>query len=194
MSAETSPELSATPSSGRSNTRAAGIAVLAFAVFSGADALIKKLLAIDLPAPHITLITTIVGLMLLLAYAAARGRLRNLMPRCPCLSVSRALPLGADAILIHYAFKLLPRSRKPISSLSSPDPGGSAELPSLGRATVVSCLAWGSFSVLSALRWRCDPAPPNSISATSPPSSRRSSSHFRCYCCDAPRLRKPIKH
>ncbi|MBY5572022.1 hypothetical protein HFO55_33460 [Rhizobium leguminosarum] len=66
MSAETLPELSATPSSGRSNRRAAGIAVLAFAVFSGADALIK-LLGTDLPAPQITLITTIVGLMLLLA-------------------------------------------------------------------------------------------------------------------------------
>jgi S-adenosylmethionine uptake transporter len=59
MSAETLPELSATPSSGRSNRRAAGIAVLAFAVFSVADALIK-LLAIDLPAPQIRLITTIV--------------------------------------------------------------------------------------------------------------------------------------
>jgi S-adenosylmethionine uptake transporter len=84
MSAETSPELATTPASGRSNTRAAGIAVLAFAVFSGADALIK-LLAIDLPAPQITLITTIVGLALLFAYAAARGRLRNLCRAIPAL-------------------------------------------------------------------------------------------------------------
>ncbi|WP_258159961.1 DMT family transporter [Rhizobium sp. TH2] len=107
MSAEISPELPAASDAGRSNTRAAGIAVLAFAVFSGADALIK-FLAIDLPAPQITLTTTIVGLVLLFAYAAARGRLRDLMPRYPGLAVSRALLLGADAILIHYAFQLLP--------------------------------------------------------------------------------------
>jgi len=89
MSAETLPELSAASDAGRSNTRAAGIAVLAFVVFSGADALIK-LLAIDLPAPQITLITTIVGLVLLFAYAPAMGRLRNLVPLHPGLAVSRA--------------------------------------------------------------------------------------------------------
>ncbi|MBY3488949.1 DMT family transporter [Rhizobium laguerreae] len=119
MSAETLPELSATPSSGRSNRRAAGTAILAFAVFSGADALIK-LLAIDLPAPQFTLITTIVGLMLLLAYAAARGRLRDLLPRYPGLAVSRALLLGADAILIHYAFKLLPLSEAYLIAFLTP--------------------------------------------------------------------------
>jgi S-adenosylmethionine uptake transporter len=109
MSADASQDLSAPSKAGRSNTRAAGIAVLAFAVFSGADALIK-LLAIDLPAPQITFITTIVGVVLLFAYAAVRGQLLNLVPRYPGLAVTRALLLGGDAILIHYAFKLLPLS------------------------------------------------------------------------------------
>ena len=109
MSADTSLGSPAASTAGGSNTRAAGIALLAFAVFSGADALIK-LLAIDLPAPQVTLITTVVGLVLLLTYAAARGRLRNLMPLHPGLAVTRALLLGADTILIHYAFKLLPLS------------------------------------------------------------------------------------
>ncbi|MGV3551645.1 DMT family transporter [Rhizobium sp.] len=94
---------------GRSNTRAAGIAVSAFAVFSGADALVK-LLAADLPAPQVTLVTTVVGLVLLLVYASVRGRLRSLVPRHPGLAVTRALLLGADTILIHYAFQLLPLS------------------------------------------------------------------------------------
>lgn len=108
MSADTSL---ASPASnaGGSNTRGAVIALLAFAVFSGADALIK-LLAVDLPAPQVTLLTTVVGLVLLLAYAAARGRLRHLVPLHPGLAVTRALLLGADTILIHYAFKLLPLS------------------------------------------------------------------------------------
>ena len=109
MSADSSLGLAGASDTARSNTRAAGIALLAFAVFSGADALIK-LLAIDLPAPQVTLITTVVGLVLLLAYAAARGRLRKLVPLHPGLAVARALLLGADTILIHYAFKLLPLS------------------------------------------------------------------------------------
>lgn len=108
MSADTSLGAPAS-NTGRSNTRGALIVLLAFAVFSGADALIK-LLAVDLPAPQVTLITTVVGLVLLLVYAAARGRLRNLVPLHPGLAVTRALLLGADTILIHYAFKLLPLS------------------------------------------------------------------------------------
>lgn len=109
MSADNSLGLADASGAARSNTRAAGIALFAFAIFSGADALIK-LLAIDLPAPQVTLITTVVGLVLLLGHAAARGRLRNLMPLHPGLAVTRALLLGADTILIHYAFKLLPLS------------------------------------------------------------------------------------
>jgi S-adenosylmethionine uptake transporter len=108
MSADTSLD-APTSRAGGSNARAAAIALLAFAVFAGADALIK-LLAIDLPAPQVTLVTTLVGLVLLLAYATSRGRLRNLVPLHPGLAVTRALLLGGDTILIHYAFKLLPLS------------------------------------------------------------------------------------
>lgn len=107
MPADTTVATSSADDAGRSNVRAAGIATLAFAVFSGADALIK-LLAIDLPAPQVTLMTTVVGLVLLLAHAAMRGRLGDLVPRYPGLAVLRALLLAADTILIHYAFKLLP--------------------------------------------------------------------------------------
>ena len=109
----------AAPDPARSNTRAAGIALLAFAVFSGADALIK-LLAIDLPAPQVTLATTVVGLLLLLAYAGARGRLRDLVPKHPGLAVLRALLLAADTILIHYAFKLLPLSEAYLIAFLTP--------------------------------------------------------------------------
>lgn len=119
MSADSSLGLSSRSQPQRSNARAAGIALLAFAVFSGADALIK-LLAIDLPAPQVTLVTTVVGLVLLLAYATARGRLRDLVPRHPGLAVLRALLLGADTILIHYAFKLLPLSEAYLIAFLTP--------------------------------------------------------------------------
>jgi len=119
MPVDATPGLSTAAATGHPNTRAAGIAVLAFAVFSGADALIK-FLAIDLPAPQITLVTTIVGLVLLLAYAAAKGRLRTLMPRYPLLAVTRAVLLGADAILIHYAFQLLPLSEAYLIAFLTP--------------------------------------------------------------------------
>ena len=119
MSADSCLDLSAAPQAARSNARAAGIALLAFAVFSGADALIK-LLAIDLPAPQITLATTVAGLVLLLAYAAARGRLSDLVPQHPGLAVLRALLLAADTILIHYAFKLLPLSEAYLIAFLTP--------------------------------------------------------------------------
>ena len=119
MPADGSPDLVIASETGPSNARAASIALLAFAVFSGADALIK-LLAIDLPAPQVTLVTTVVGLMLLLAHAAARGRLRNLVPLHPGLAVMRALLLGADTILIHYAFKLLPLSEAYLIAFLTP--------------------------------------------------------------------------
>lgn len=109
MSAETSLNLPEAAAPGRSNMRAAGIATISFAVFSGADALIK-LLAIDLPAPQITFMTTVVGLVLLLAYALAKGTLRNLVPVHPGLAVLRALLLAGETLLIHYAFKRLPLS------------------------------------------------------------------------------------
>jgi S-adenosylmethionine uptake transporter len=119
MSADASTDLAVTADAGRSNARAAGIAVLAFAVFSGADALIK-LLAIDLPAPQVTLVTTVVGLVLLFLYAAARGRLPDLMPRHPGLAVARALLMAGDTILIHYAFKLLPLSEAYLIAFLTP--------------------------------------------------------------------------
>lgn len=119
MSAESSLGPQFTSDTGRSNLHAAGVATLAFAVFSGADALIK-LLAIDLPAPQVTLITTVVGLVLLLAYAAVRGRLGDLVPRHPGLAVLRALLLAADTILIHYAFKLLPLSEAYLIAFLTP--------------------------------------------------------------------------
>jgi S-adenosylmethionine uptake transporter len=109
MSADTSVNLPEASVSGRSNLRGAAIAVASFAVFSGADALIK-LLAIDLPAPQITFMTTAVGLVLLFAYALAKGTVRNLMPVQPGLAVLRALLLGGDTLLIHYAFQRLPLS------------------------------------------------------------------------------------
>jgi S-adenosylmethionine uptake transporter len=109
MCAETSLDLPETLAPARSNLRAAGIAVLSFAVFSGADALIK-LLAIGLPAPQVTFMTTAVGLVLLFGYALGKGTLRNLTPVQPGLAVLRALLLGGDTLLIHYAFQKLPLS------------------------------------------------------------------------------------
>jgi S-adenosylmethionine uptake transporter len=109
MPAERNAALPVAQASRRPNTHAAMVALVAFAVFSGADALIK-LLAVGLPAPQVTFATTVVGLVLIVAHAAARGRLSNLVPLQPGLAVTRALLLGVDTILIHYAFKLLPLS------------------------------------------------------------------------------------
>lgn len=91
----------------RANGRGILIAVMAFAVFSGTDALVK-VLAIGVSAPQVTFMVTLIALVALVAYAAATGQLRLLLPRHPGLAFLRALFLAADTILIHYAFSVLP--------------------------------------------------------------------------------------
>lgn len=91
----------------RANGRGILIAVMAFAVFSGTDALVK-VLAIGVSAPQVTFMVTLIALVALIAYAAATGQLRLLLPRHPGLAFLRALFLATDTILIHYAFSVLP--------------------------------------------------------------------------------------
>jgi S-adenosylmethionine uptake transporter len=118
MSADAST-LPGAQASGRSNARAAVIALLAFAVFSGADATIK-LLAETLPAPQATFVTTLVALVLLFGYALVKGSTRNLIPRHPGLALLRAVLLAGDTILIHYAFALLPLSETYLIAFLTP--------------------------------------------------------------------------
>lgn len=91
----------------RANGRAILIAVMAFAVFSGTDALVK-VLAIGVSAPQVTFMVTLIALGALIAYGAATGQSRLLLPRHPGLAFLRALFLAGDTILIHYAFSVLP--------------------------------------------------------------------------------------
>lgn len=100
--AEATPKLAARP-----NLRAAMLCLLAFAVFSGTDVLVK-LLAQHFAAPQVTFMVTMAALVLLLAQAAATGQGGSLMPRYPGLAMLRALLLAVDTLLIHYAFAVLP--------------------------------------------------------------------------------------
>lgn len=100
--AEATPKLAARP-----NLRAAMLCLLAFAVFSGTDVLVK-LLAQRFAAPQVTFMVTMAALVLLLAQAAATGQGGSLMPRYPGLAMLRALLLAVDTLLIHYAFAVLP--------------------------------------------------------------------------------------
>lgn len=91
----------------RANGRGILIAIIAFAVFSGTDALVK-VLSSGVSAPQVTLMVTLAALAALVAYAAATGQLRLLLPHHPGLAFLRALLLAADTMLIHYAFSVLP--------------------------------------------------------------------------------------
>ena len=87
--------------------RAALIVVLSFFLFSGSDALVK-MLAVKFVAPQVTFMSTIVALVALFATTAATGRMKALIPRHPALAITRGVLLAADALLIHYAFAVLP--------------------------------------------------------------------------------------
>lgn len=91
----------------RPNLRAAALCLLAFAVFSGTDVLVK-LLTQHFAVPQVTFMVTLAALVLLLLQATATGRGAALMPRYPRLAMLRALLLAVDTLLIHYAFAVLP--------------------------------------------------------------------------------------
>lgn len=90
-----------------SNGRGAVLVLAAFAIFSGADAIVK-IMAGTIPAPQVTFFITVAALVLLLGHAIATGRLHRLVPRQPSLAFWRALLLAVDTLLIHYAFAKLP--------------------------------------------------------------------------------------
>ncbi len=107
MSAEQSSISLDAPAAAPANGRAALVVLLAFAVFSAADALVK-IMAGHLPPPQVTFLVTAVALVILVAHAAMRGRLARLVPRQPGLAIFRAALLAGDTVLIHYAFSMLP--------------------------------------------------------------------------------------
>lgn len=116
MSAEATSGLDATP---LNNRRGVLLILLAFAVFSGTDALVK-LSAKHLPAPRVTLLVTIAAFVLLCGYAALTGNVRRLFPRAPALAFARALLLAGDTLLIHYAFARLPLSEAYLLAFLTP--------------------------------------------------------------------------
>ncbi|PYB77436.1 EamA/RhaT family transporter [Rhizobium wuzhouense] len=101
------------------NRRGVVLTLLAFAVFSGTDAIVK-LTAVRLPAPQITLLVTLAAFVVLCGYAAVTGHMRRLIPRQPAVAFLRALLLAGDTLLIHYAFALLPLSEAYLLAFLTP--------------------------------------------------------------------------
>lgn len=95
------------------------LTLLAFAVFSGTDAIVKLSTA-RLPAPQVTLLVTIAAFVVLCLYAALTGNTRRLMPRQPKTAFLRAALLAGDTVLIHYAFALLPLSEAYLLAFLTP--------------------------------------------------------------------------
>lgn len=116
MSAKAASGLDAAP---LNNRRGVLLILLAFAVFSGTDALVK-LSAEHLPAPQVTLLVTIAAFVLLCGHAALTGNVRRLFPRAPTLAFARALLLAGDTLLIHYAFARLPLSEAYLLAFLTP--------------------------------------------------------------------------
>lgn len=103
----------------RPNLHAAVFCLLAFAVFSGTDVLVK-LLAERMAVPQVTFMVTTAALVLLLVQAGATGTLASLLPRYPGVALMRAFLLAIDTILIHYAFSMLPLSEAYLLAFLTP--------------------------------------------------------------------------
>lgn len=76
-----------------SNGRGALLVLVAFAVFSATDAIVK-IMAGMIPPPQVTFLVTAAALVLLLVHALATGRIHRLVPRQPSLAFWRALLLA----------------------------------------------------------------------------------------------------
>ena len=88
------------------NLKAAGLAALGFAVFSGTDAT-DKLMAHVLSVTEVTFMVTGMALVLTVFFTLVTGDADALRPRQPGLATLRGLLLGADTLLIYYAFTRL---------------------------------------------------------------------------------------
>ncbi|WP_324762419.1 DMT family transporter [Sinorhizobium meliloti] len=101
------------------NLRAAALGLLAFAVFSGTDVLVK-LLAERFDVPQVTFMVTLAALAMLAVYAGVTGTTASLRPRHPGLALLRAFLLAVDTLLIHYAFSVLPLSEAYLLAFLTP--------------------------------------------------------------------------
>lgn len=88
------------------NLKAAGLATLGFAAFSGSDATVK-LLAEGLAVPQIAFMVTGFALVITLAGALVLEGPAALLPRQPGIAFLRGALLAADTLLIYYAFARL---------------------------------------------------------------------------------------
>ena len=117
MSVDASPAVGGAPL--RSNGRGAFVALLAFFVFSSGDVFVK-LLTGHMPAPQVTFLIAAIGILLMVAYTAATGRMRRLWPRHPGSAFLRAALIAGDTILIHYAFSVPPLAEAYLLSFLTP--------------------------------------------------------------------------
>ena len=88
------------------NTRGAAIALVSFAVFAGADTLVK-LLSERFALFQVTAGVTGLALLFLVAFAAATGKLGQVIPRDPVFAGTRGVLLAGDMMLIYYAFSTI---------------------------------------------------------------------------------------
>ncbi len=88
------------------NLKAAGLATLAFAFFSGSDATVK-LLAEGLAVPQIAFMVTGFAFVITVVGATALEGPGALLPRQPGVAFLRGALLAADTLLIYYAFARL---------------------------------------------------------------------------------------
>lgn len=143
----------------QSNLRAVLVVLLAFCVFSAADALVK-LLAQRFAVPQVTFMVTAAALALVVAQAAITRNGGILLPRYPGLALLRALLLAADTLLIHYAFAVLPLAEAYLLAFLTPLMVAVLAFVLLGER--LSMLAWsgvliGFVGVAVALRPGVEP-------------------------------------
>lgn len=85
------------------NTRGALIALVSFAIFSGADTVVK-VLSERFALFQVTFGVTSLALLFLVVSAAGVGKIGQVVPRDPVFAGVRGLLLAGDMILIYYAF------------------------------------------------------------------------------------------
>lgn len=101
------------------NLRAALIAFIAFAAFSGADTIVKTLSA-RVGVYETTLLLSVFAFIFIVTHGLISGQGKRLLPTYPKLAFGRALLLSMNTLLIYYAFSVLPLAEAYVLGFMSP--------------------------------------------------------------------------
>ncbi|WP_246748887.1 DMT family transporter [Rhizobium setariae] len=104
---------------GSANKAAALIALMSFAIFTGADASVK-LLSDRFSVFQVTFVLTSYAVLFIAAWALIAGKAAAIVPKAPLFASVRGILLATETLLIYYAFSTVPLAEAYVIAFLAP--------------------------------------------------------------------------